>query len=424
MKLRFLGLGALATLAFAFTADDAAAQYPPQPAPYPQQPYPAQPYPQQPYPQQQQPYPAQPYPQQPYPAQPYPAQPYPAQPGYQPYPQQPYPAQPAQPGVVGPVNPLAAPTNTMKRATGEMVGLYVTSAIYGIGTGIWIDALGKVSDPGAAVILPILFGAGAPVGVYFWDKGIGEFPRGVAASTAAGVLLGGAEGLAISATQWQYTHADNNDWNFRTQTTLTWLLATGGGVGGFAFGEWLKPDPRSSTFIGSGAAWGTLSAGMFGIAVQGRHDDWKDGASIAGIIGYNLGIAGAGAITAFHTPSFQSQKWMWLGYLGGAAAGCLVFPFYIGSDSSAKHGFIGPALGGLAGTAVAGALTWNMQDAGFNPVAWKPPVDIAFAPIPSLTPASTTSTSASSRSLSNLVGPDPRWSTAPPGGMLNASGTF
>src|SRR6185437_13844747 len=154
-------------------------------------------------------------------------------------------------------------------------------------------------------------------------------------------------------------------------------LATGGGIGGFAFGEWLKPDPRSATFIGSGAAWGTLSASMFGISVQGRHQDWKDSASVAGLIGYNLGIAATGALTVFHTPSFQSQKWMWAGYLIGAAAGCIVFPFYLFVDNPVvKHGLIGPALGGLAGTALAGAFTWNMQDApGTVAEEWKPPVD-------------------------------------------------
>ena len=434
-------IGAATLAALALIVDDASAQqpypqqpYPPQPQPYPQQPvqpqpYPQQPYPQQPYPPQPQPYPQQPYPQQPvqpYPQQPQqPYQPYPQQPvnPYQPYPQQPvYPPQPYQPYPPQPVQPVAPPQSTV-RAPGEMAALYITSGLYGVGTGIWLDSLFKLDDPGLAVIMPIAFGAGAPVGMYFWDRSIGGFKRGVPASMATGLVLGGLEGMAIAGTQWQYTREKNKDWHFNVQTSVTWILATAGGVGGFFFGNWLEPDPRSMTFIVSGAGWGTLSGGMLGIAFQGRHDDWKDGSSIAGLIGYNALMAGAGAISIFHTPSFQSQKYMWLGYLAGAVAGCIVFPFYLAnSDANAKHGFIGPSLGGLAGVGVAGALTWNSKDAG-QAKNWKPPIDLAMAPVPPLTPT-TSETTASSRSVMHLVGPDPRFSSAPQGGMISAVKTF
>lgn len=376
----------LATLgALTFVMDNASAQ------PYPQQP-------QQPYPQQPQPYPQQPYPQQPYPQQPY------------------YPPQPVQP---------VAPPVSSTRTTAEMGALYVTSGIYGVGTGIWLDSLFKIDNPGPAIVMPIAFGAAVPIGMWAFDRYMGPFHRGVPAATSAGLVLGGIEGMAIAGTQWQYEHEDNKDWEFKVQTSVTWILATAGGVGGFAFGEWLRPDPRSMLFIGSGAAWGALSGSMFGIAVQGRHDDWKDGSSVAGLIGYNALLAGAGAISVFHTPSLQSQKYMWLGYLAGAAAGCLVFPFYLfADDANAKGGFLGPSLGGLVGVGVAGALTWNMKDAEDVAKNWSPPVDLAMTPVPPLTPTGSNTTSQASRSLSNLVGPDPRFSTAPPGAMLSAVTSF
>jgi hypothetical protein len=393
-----------------FGASTAAAQYPQQPQPYPQQPYPQQPYPQQPYPQQ-------PYPQQPYPQQPYPQQPYPQQP-YQPYPQQPYQPYPPPP----PPQP-AAPTT---RGPNEMVALYVTSGLYGVGTGIWLDALFKIDDPGPAVIMPLALGVAAPVGVYLWDSQAGPLHRGVPASTATGLVLGGVEGIAIAGTQWQYTRDDDKDWSFATQTTVTWIMATGGGVGGWAFGEWLRPDPRALTFIASGAGWGALSGSMFGIAVQGRHDDWKDGSSIAGLIGYNVGMVGGGAISILHQPSFNSQKYMWLGYGLGALAGCLIFPFYaFVDDPVVKRGLIGPAIGGLAGTALAGAFTWDMKDDdGTRPTAaWEPPFNFGVAPLPPLTPP-TIHTTASSQSIVNMVGPDPRLTAIPPGAMMTAVGTF
>lgn len=295
-----------------------------------------------------------------------------------------------------------------------------------MGSGIWLDALFKIDDPGAAIILPLTLGAAAPIGAWLWDSQAGPLHRGVPASTATGLVLGGVEGIAIAGTQWQYTRDDNKDWSFQTQTTVTWIMATGGGIGGWAFGEWLRPDPRSMTFIGSGAAWGALSGSMFGIAVQGRHDDWKDGSSLAGLIGYNVGMVGGGAISILHTPSYNSQKYMWLGYGLGALAGCIVFPFYLFVDDPVvKRGLIGPSIGGLAGAALAGAFTWDMKDSDGGPTrgAYEPPFDFAVTPIPALTPP-TIHTTAASRSITNMVGPDPRINTAPPGAMLNAIGTF
>ena len=400
--MRNVRLGLSSACLVLLTASTAAAQYPQQP--YPQQ----QPY----YPQpQQQPYYPQPQPQ-PYYPQPQQQQPYYPQPqGYQPYPQQqPYYPQPQQ------------QVQTQRRGAGEMGALYVTGAIYGIGTGIWLDALGKIDNPGPAVVMPILFGAGVPIGLWAWDRGVGGLHRGVPASIAAGLVLGGVEGIAINGVQWQYTRERNNDWSFQTQTTVTWIMATAGGVGGWAFGEWLRPDPRGLTFTVSAAGMGAVSGSLIGIASQNRHQDWKDGASVAGIIGYNIGIVGGAALSIVHTPSYYSQKWMWIGYAGGAVAGSLVFPFYLALDNpNYKSGLIGPALGSIAGAALAGALTFDSKDNG--QATYKPPVDLNVGAIPPLTPVSAQNT-ASGRAVANLVGNDPRFTTSPPGGMITLGKEF
>jgi hypothetical protein len=268
-----------------------------------------------------------------------------------------------------------------------MTALYVTSALWGVGSGIWLDALFKIDNPGGAIVMPLMLGAAAPIGAFFWDDQGGPLHRGVPSSIATGLVLGAVEGIAISGVQWQYDREKDKDWSFATQTSVTWVFATAGGVGGWAFGEAVRPDPRSLGFIGSGAGWGALSGATLGIAVSGK--DWKDGASVAGLIGYNAGILGAGALSLVHTPSWESQKYMWMGYGLGALAGCLVFPLYLFTpDSDPKTGFVGPALGGLAGAGIAGALTFNLTD----PVdrrgqAFKPPIDIAVTPAPRLDPA-------------------------------------
>lgn len=365
----------LLTAAGLFTAPNAFAQnapYPQQPAPYGQQPYPqAQPYPQQqqqPYPQQQQ----QPYPQQ----QAYPQQPPQAYPQGQPYPQQPYPQQ--QPyGQYTP--PAATPPKPAVRGDGEFNFLLGASAVYGIGSGVWIDGLAKASDPGLALIAPVALGAAVPVGVFFWDRAA-PFNPGVPASMATGITLGAVEGFAIAATQAQHS-ATGSEWSFGTASTVTWVFASGGAVGGWAFGEWLQPDPKSMGFIAGGAGWGAIAGSLFGAGVSGR--DWKDGASVAGLIGYNVGLLGAGALSTVYTPSWTTQKWMWVGFGAGAAAASIVYPFYLLSpNSDPKHGLVANSLGGLAGLALAGVFTANFSDGDEKKGASAPPFQIGFAPTP------------------------------------------
>ncbi len=370
----------------------------PQPQPYPQgqpQPYPQpqpQPYPQgqpQPYPQgqpytqgQPQPYPQgqpQPYPQgQPYPpqGQPYPPQGQPYPPQGQPYPPQgqPYPPQ---------GQPAPAPAPDGKRSGGELTFLYVTSAAYGVGTGIWVDSLGKVTDPGLAFIAPLAFGVAMPVGVYFLDDNV-TLHRGVPASISTGLLLGALEGMSISGMQWQFTGGGSGSdaqWKFHTWTTLTWIMSTGGGIGGYAFGEWLRPDPRSLSFIASGAGWGAASGIMFGAGAVGG--DWKDGAAVWGFVGMNAGILATGALSTVYTPSYNAQKWMWIGYAAGTAAGLLVYPFYLASDASPRHGLIANALGGLAGVGLAAVFAGGMSDdEATAKKAFNMPFQLGAAPAP------------------------------------------
>jgi hypothetical protein len=263
-----------------------------------------------------------------------------------------------------------------------MVFLYGTTALYGIGTGVWVDALGKISDPGFAVIAPLALGAAVPVGMYFWDD-YDAFHRGVPPSIATGLVLGGVEGIAISGVQWQYNRekcdaAGNcDDWSFRTQTTIAVIGATAGGIGGYAFGEWLRPDPRSLGFIASGAGWGTIAGTLFGAGVSGK--DWKDGASVAGLVGYNAGILVTGALSAVYVPSWRTQGAMWLGDLAGTALGSVVYVFYLFSDDDPKHGLIANSIGGLAGLGLSAALTADWKDGGsaFKP----PPFQLALSPM-------------------------------------------
>ncbi len=341
---------------------------PPQPAPdvapapaptYWPQPQPA------PYP------PAPPY-QAPQPA-PYPA-PQPA-----PYPPQPAPVWPAPYPPPAPVFQPPVPPPSRFRSPGEMAFLYGTTFAYGVGAGIWIDALADEKDPGIAFIAPLLLGAAVPIGMYAWDVNQ-EFDRGVPSSIATGLLLGGFEGAAISGLQWQLTgNGGPNSWTFRTWTTVTWAASTAGGIGGYLFGEWARPDPRSLGLIASSAGWGALTGIMFGSGVVSDGKDAGSGAAVWGFAGYNAGIVIAGAVSTVYVPSWQSIKYMWLGEVAGTLATTPVYLFYIGSSADPRHGLIANAVGGLAGLGLAAALTANMVDPP-GTASWTPPFNLSVSP--------------------------------------------
>jgi hypothetical protein len=259
-----------------------------------------------------------------------------------------------------------------------MAFLYGTGIAYGVGSGVWIDALAKEGDPGIAFIAPAAFGAGVPIGLYVWDQ-VDEFDRGVPSTIATGLLLGGVEGVAISGLQWQSTgNGGPRSWDFRSWTTITFVTATAGGIGGYAFGEWLQPDPRSLALITSAAGWGAITGALFGSGVV--NGDWKDGAAPWGFAGYNAGILAAGVVSTFYVPSWQTIRYMWLGDVLGTLATTPVYLFYLGSSGDNwRHGLIANAVGGLAGLAIAAVLTANMSD---GPMAgsWTPPFQLAVGP--------------------------------------------
>lgn len=277
--------------------------------------------------------------------------------------------------------PQPAPQQDQRRGWGELSILYGSAAAYGAGTGIWFNALTDIKDPGLFILAPVALGVGMPVGVFAWDQ-YGELHRGVPGSISMGLLLGGVEGIGIAGVQAQHSKA-GSEWTWRTDTTMTFLTATGGGLGGYAFGEWIRPDTRSLWFIGSGGTWGALTGGLFGAGLTARNGDWKDGASVAGLIGYNAGIAATGVLSTWYVPSWNTQRWMWVGYGAGVAGTSIVYVFYLAAGSNASNGLIANAIGGVGGLTVASVLAaYNTDDDGPRGRMFKPPFNLTIAPNP------------------------------------------
>ena len=264
----------------------------------------------------------------------------PSQPGYQPL----QPATPAnygqssQPGYPTSLG-VPATTGTRKRDADEMTGLYATSAVYGLGMGVWFSSELKIKDPGLFLIAPIGLGVTAPIGAYFLDRP--SMNRGKPAAISAGLLLGAGEGLGIWGTE-RVTSTNENEWGFRGLSRAAALGATVGGVAGYLAGEFMEPPPTTSVLAVSGAVWGTAVGSMFGYGSTDK--SWggsNDRTAVAGLIGYNVGMLAAGGLGAAMVPSPKQIAWMWGGAGIGAAASLPVFLLYAGNGGPpARRGFI------------------------------------------------------------------------------------
>lgn len=254
----------------------------------------------------------------------------------------------------------------------EIGTLYVAAAAYGVGTGVWIDAEVPIKDPGLAFIAPAVLGVAAPVGVFFLDQPT-RMPRGLPGSIAAGLTLGAGEGLNIYL--FQYTRADaDKEWAFRELARSSFIGATVGGGLGALVGYYQEPSPKHSLFLGSGAIWGSAIGTMFGFGASSGETfgQSNDSGMLGNLIGYNVGLGAAGALSGLWVPGYKQMAFMWMGAGLGFAATLPVYLFYAGGDYPARRGLIAQGIGTTLGIAAGGIFTmydsdWIISDDKANP---------------------------------------------------------
>lgn len=287
-----------------------------------------------------------------------------------------------------------APSGGSQKSTSlEIATLYATATAWGIGTGIWIDAEAGTTNPGIALIAPTLLGAAAPVAVFFADRP--AMRAGLPSAIAAGLLIGAGEGLGIAGYQAvtstdarcefsasggvtnAATCAPSSSWGFKGLARAEFIGSTIGGLGGFAYGYFLRPSPKNNVLIASSAVWGTIigsefgwgaskltetyqlpTGSPFGNQVFSRKTTWSetnDSAALGGLIGFNAFVVGAAGLSLAWRPSWHQLQWMWGGFAIGQAASLLVYPFYAASDSDPRTGLIYQGVLGTIGL-VAGAF--------------------------------------------------------------------
>ena len=138
-----------------------------------------------------------------------------------------------------------------------------------------------------------------------------------------------------------------------------------GGAGGYAMAYYQEPSPKTSLFVGSSVVWGSVVGSMIGYGSTKKGLDFgeaNDGASIGGLVGYNVALGATAAISMAYVPSYESIGWMWIGGGIGAAAGLPIYLAYAGSDKPAKRGLIFQGITTALGIGAAGIFTSGMTD--------------------------------------------------------------
>jgi len=260
-----------------------------------------------------------------------------------------------QPGYVPPSGRRQTSSNL------EVGTLYVASAAYGVGAGIWIDAELGIKDPGLAFIAPAVLGVAGPVGVYFLDEP--KLPRGVPGAISLGLTLGALEGTHIWL--YQYTSARDADaWGGLGFARSVFLGSTIGGAAGAVVGFLEEPSPKLSLFVGSGGLWGSAIGSMIGYGASSgeTYGDRNDALTLGNLIGFNVGIAATGALSAAWLPGYKQMTYMWMGAGVGFAATLPIYLLYAGGDNPARRGLIAQGIGTTLGIAAGGIFTFYDRD--------------------------------------------------------------
>ena len=308
-----------------------------------------------------------------------------AAPAYGPGPSFPPPVMGPPPIPLGP-----PPRDPTERGTGEIVELYITAAIFGGITGVYIPYMATdATANGVTYVLTSVAGAGLlAVGVLTLDL-TSSIRTGVAPTISAGIRLGLANGL-LTYGVYESDASARGLTTDRTDTDFT--LAWGGGAVGLAIGLGvgfgLNPSVRDARFVESVALWGG-ALGSYA-AMMDRYDP------VAGVamtlVGLDVGLLAGLIATALDAhPSTGRTLFLDLGFLAGSAlgAGLSLLGYYI--DASAPDSIavgVGMSIGSIAGWILMFALTdgWEVEPSaqegpdvrvGLSPVQGGATVDVS-----------------------------------------------
>lgn len=256
----------------------------------------------------------------------------------------------------------AEPPPSRSASAFESATLYATSAAFGLGMGIWIDAEIGLRDPALLLIPPALLGVAAPVTAYALNHP--TLPRGVPGAISTGLLIGAGEGLGIASLQMV---TSEQPWGFKGLARAMAIGATAGGAAGFAVGELQRPSPNISAFAASGVVWGTLIGSAVGLGMSEEGIGWRrsnNATARGGLVGFNAGLAVTMGLSTLFVPTLDQLEAMWLGGGIGAMLSLPVYLFYLGDGPPAKRGLVFSATAATLGIVVAGVFGHLLKDVG------------------------------------------------------------
>ncbi len=256
-----------------------------------------------------------------------------------------------------------APPASHTRSGTEITVLYTTSAVYGVGLGVWIGSEAHIKDPGLFLVAPAILGVAGPVGVYLLDNP--AMPRGMPGAIASGLVIGAGEGIGLASYQF-VSSSSEKAWGFRGLSRSTVIGATLGGAGGVALGYLQDPSPKSSLLTTSAVVWGAAIGTMFGYGASAAGEGYSranDSAALGGLIGFNVGLAAAAGLSTVYIPTYRALTYMWAGAGVGALVSLPVYAAYAGSNAPpAKHGLVFSGVTTMLGIGAGALLAGTAPD--------------------------------------------------------------
>lgn len=257
--------------------------------------------------------------------------------------------------------PHTPPRDPSRRGTGEIVELYITAGLFGVGSGIYLTnaASGGTAEATAYSLTALGGGAVMAASVLLLDL-TDSIETGMAPAISMGIRAGLAYGLTTSYMLSEVGVSPDP----LAVSSLIWGGAAIGLVTGAAVGFGANPSVRQVRFIESTELWG-LGLGI-GLAML---TDFQDAAgSVIMFGGLSAGlIAGLSVVGANAELSTRHSLYLDLGFLAGggvgvAIAGAVAVYGDLGGDETIA---VGGALlaGSVAGWALLFGLTSGMSDA-------------------------------------------------------------
>lgn len=251
------------------------------------------------------------------------------------------------------------------RSSDELTLLYASSFLYGAGTGVWF-LLETQPDTVLTATLPFAAITAAPVIAVATIDGYRKLPRGVPHAISAGLYLGLAQGVWLSAFQHaQSTRIKDSNptselrWSPETTVGILWGSATIGALLGGLLGSSLVTTPGRVSFTASTTIWSGVLLGLGSGALLPDDELRQERALGVAGLGINAGIATGLLLAGTVSPSVARVRLIDLIGLAGALASA-GFYLSVTNDVDVKLAEGVAAIGAGAGLATGWLVTSRM----------------------------------------------------------------